>query len=549
MVVLDAVGISFADFLQYLMDTQLQTSYDGMIFMLQTIFVGHRDDGTTETVHTETIPMHLLRIEINLDFAKGAYTMEFMPNMNFDVKKYQRFMTIGQATNAYAKGATIGELVESFQANLNKRASDFYDQLSAIVNKTSENRTKKQLGRKVQYQISIPKEWKNWQTMGKNVAGTSETALKSADPKATPNISVKVNDANFSSKPGSLITEHLNEMFKTVNEIAALGNFKQSDPSKDGSVTFYKYIVGITSNNDTFMVHVDVVLFEVPNAFRRKPGSTEITDTDLQTHHPVTIDGVTRRIPNDYIVYDYIFSGQNKDILSLELKVQEFQMLLASNLRIGTLDMQKAAPDGTIDPEQQKLVEELMNTRPYDPIMIPQDTDEALKAFSTLYKVASDKQIEEQKKRQNYTRNLSMFYAGSPITALMTIKGNPEVMHKFNIGKILDHPSSPTETGYRAQLEAQILRQNPNLQSNDNGGFKVKNFSPKSYAVAPVFVRVNIYGPPLDEAWAQTRSSLSDVYYVVFKLTNIIQNGVFTQEFELYSHNVFGPSNLGATSK
>lgn len=546
MVVLDAVGISFADFLQYLMDKKLKTSYDGLVFMLQTIFVGHKDDGTSETVHSETIPMHLIRIEINLNFVKGAYTMQFMPNMNFDVKKYQRFMTIGQTTSMYdANGGTLGNLIASFQDNLNTRAEKYYNGIKAFLDKTTAKKDK--IGRKVQYQISIPEKWKGWKTTGKNVADTTEAAKKSKDPKAPPTINVQINSGNFTTKPGTGITEALTELFKTVNEIAALGNFTQSDPSKDGSVTFYKQIVGITSNDETFMVHVDVIEFEIPNVFRRKPNPKEVSKSDEKTHHiEKDADGVERRVPNDYIVYDYIFSGKNKDILNLELKIEEFQMLLASNLKIGTIDMQKASTDGEVDAENQKLVEEILSAREYDPIMIPNDTDDALKAFTSLAKVASEKQAEEQKKRQNYTRNLSMFYAGSPIVTTMLIKGNPEIMHKFNVGKILNHPADPNSGDYRKQLEKEILK-NDILEKGDNGGFKVKNFSPKSYAVSPVFVKVNIFGPEFNELWGQTKSALSEVYYVVFKLSNIIQNGVFTQELELYSHNVFGPSNLGET--
>ena len=91
----------------------------------------------------------------------------------------------------------------------------------------------------------------------------------------------------------------------------------------------------------------------------------------------------------------------------------------------------------------------------------------------------------------------------------------------------------------------QILDQNSNMKRDVAGKLSVSGLSDATYAKGPVFVKVNIYGPPADEEWADKKSVLSDVYYVVFKLTNSIQSGVFTQELELYSHNVFGPSKLG----
>ena len=36
-----------------------------------------------------------------------------------------------------------------------------------------------------------------------------------------------------------------------------------------------------------------------------------------------------------------------------------------------------------------------------------------------------------------------------------------------------------------------------------------------------------------------SREVLTDVYFVVFKFTNIYESGRFTQELELWSHNVF----------
>jgi hypothetical protein len=544
MVVLDAVGISFADFLQYLMDKKLKTSYDGMIFMLQTVFVGHNADGSTETVHSETIPMHLNRIEINLDFAKGMYTMEFMPNMNFDVKKYYRFMSIGQATGAYpSAGGKLGEIVKGIQQRLNEVSKKHFDDVQGVL-KAADAGTK---GRLVTYQITIPEEWENFVSKGRNVTAANEPKNKPADPKAPIDNTTEAGSASLNAKPGQLITEVLNDAFKTIPEIAEMGNFKQSDPSKDGSVKFYKHIVGLTSNDTEMCVHVDVIEFTVPNAFRRKQSKTDIQPTEDGTHRLVTdANGNQFSLPNDYAEYDYIFTGRNKDVLSLELKVQDFQMLLASNLKIGPADLQNATSDGKPpDPEVQRAVEELLNTRPNDPIMLPLNSGPELKAFTDSYRVATAKQEEAKKKRQNYTRNLSMFYSGSPIVTTMSIRGNPAIMHKFNIGTVSKHPEDPSNwKDRRAEIKSKIVKENKNIK-DENGALTLTGLSSSSYVTSPVFVKVNIYGPPNDEEWSDKKSVLSDVYYVVFKLSNVFQGGQFTQELELYSHNVFGPSNLG----
>jgi hypothetical protein len=556
MVVLDAVGISFAEFLQFIMDKKLESSYDGMIFMLRTMFVGHNADGTTETVHTETIPMHLNRIEINLDFAKGAYTMEFMPNMNFDVKKYHRFLSIGNETGAVPRANDqLGGIISGLEERLNTASKKHYD----FVQKTLKDigRTKagdKPKGRLVKYQITLPDKWANFKSAGKNVTAANEPKNRPADPKAPIDITTAGGETNLNLKPGMSITAAIDEIFKTVPEIAELGNFKQTDPSKDGSVTFYKQIVGLTSNDEEVCVHVDVIDYTIPNAFRRKRSQKDIDAGSIsqKTHHTIKDDnGNEFTLPNDYAEYDYIFTGRNKDILSLELKVQEFQMLLASNLKIGPADLLSATSDGVPpDPEVARQIEEILNARPNDPIFLPLLSKEQEKGFTDLTRLGAEKQDEAKRKRQNYTRNLSMFYSGSPVVTTMSIRGNPAIMHKFNISQIATHTSTPANSGKRrVELENEILSKNSNTGRDASNRLTITGFSNDTYAKSPVFVKVNIYGPPNNEEWSNKKSVLSDVYYVVFKLSNVFQNGAFTQELELYSHNVFGPAELGKATK
>jgi hypothetical protein len=68
-----------------------------------------------------------------------------------------------------------------------------------------------------------------------------------------------------------------------------------------------------------------------------------------------------------------------------------------------------------------------------------------------------------------------------------------------------------------------------------------------------VFAKINIKGPNVDPTTNElidgqdfAAEVLYNNYYVVFKVTNIIQRGVFTQELEMWSHNVYGQGKLSA---
>lgn len=582
MTILDSVGISFANFMQWLMDEQMKTNYDGLIFMLRTIFVGHKPDGTSVTVQSETIPMHLNKMEINLDYAKGAYTLEFMPNMNFDVNRYARFLSVSLATGyKTGPGNTLGSIVKSLEDELNVESQNYYNKVQEIYG----NKNGK-LGRPVKYMITLPRnKWPDYQVIGANPGGSGETRwVPLAEPPktdskattATPTSqapSGQQKETYVSVKPSLSIPKVLEAIFRQTPDVAKLGNFQTNRNNTDGFVTFIKYLVGITSDDSSMMVHVDVVEFKVPNLFAQaQPKDSKTSVVSQQEDEFYTVvdqgNGVVKREPKNFIEFDYIFTGKNKDILNFDMKIQDFQFLLASNLRMGDSALRISANESGATPKDTSASDknnELIYTRQYDPILMPLDTDAALKNFTnyTSTMLTKEKSQDIIKQTQQYTKNLSTFYASSPVTVALTIKGNPLIMHKFNMGKLLQHveaagnsSSSGISDGdrknYRVNLENRILNLNDGATfARTETGFVQKNIlDSKTYATTPVFCKVNISGPSVDFRTNEalpgefTRSVLSDNYYIVFKLTNIIQGHLFTQELELYTHSLFGSTKI-----
>lgn len=589
MTITDSVGISFANFMQWLMDVQMETNFDGLVFMLRTVFVGHNADGTTETVQTETIPMHLNKMDIDLNFSKGSYTLEFMPNMNFDVNRYARFVTCSTATSFNtSNGNTLLGLIDSFENRLNEVSSNYYESVQSAIKGSGYNIGGGNYGRKVNYMITLPNNWKKFMMNGASLGAADETEFtklqKSTDGKtvAPPKVSIleygAVKDTYVSIQPGVKITDALDTIFRQVPEISLLGNFKSASKT-DESVTFYKYIVGLTSDDTTMTVHVDVVEFKVPNLLLKQgknANAVSKNDDEFFTNVPANPKTGTpaKSVPKNFIEYDYIFTGRNKDILNLDLKIQDFQFLLSSNLRTGAaaLIAKNDAGDGSspVDTASEKPVE-VINVRRFDPVVLPQDTTAALKNFSDYanFKKSRAESQEIIKVGQEQTKNLSLFYAMSPTTVALTIRGNPLIMHKFNMGQLGFHSTSSSSAGsktpssvegnankqkYRDNLEKEILKTNPALKTSGSTFELTKGLSETTYATSPVFAKINIKGPSVDFRTnaeipgEYTSSVLSDNFYVVFKVTNLIQAGNFTQELELYSHSMFGNQKLD-TSK
>lgn len=584
MIVSDTVGISFINFIQWLMNEKMQTNFDGMIFMHRVVFVGHNPDGTTETVQSVTIPMHLFKLELALDSMKGTYNIQFMPNMNFDVVEHHRWLTIHNASRYFTgKGNNnLGAIIDSFEDQLNKISSDYYDEVQKRVEQAGNKSSTENYGRKVQYQITIPSSWRPMKIIGAGTANATETIFSKLGggqanakaPSAVAKQAASPLDTNVSVETDRQITEVLDFIFKQVPEIADLG-VGRATAGQRSSVTFYKHFVGITSDEQILKVHVDVVPFVVPNVvLENQAGSQTVAAGDADFYQEVN----GARKPKNYMEFDYIFTGKNKDVLNFDLKFQDLQWMLASQLNLGP------GVDGVVENNRTGQLplkdetgkvnsrSELIMTRKYDAILVPKKTSDELNNYTNYTDILKkDETLAAVKSANNYMSNLSMYYAMAPITAIMTIRGNPNIMTKFNQNALLDHASNSTtvqqsgqvNTGrhasYRAEFEKKILDGNVHNQSvggqptqvnelrNENGTFYVANtLGPSNYAVSPVFVTVNVMGPNVQHYPGQKVTSdfaeklLTDNYYVVFRVKNKIEAHAFTQELELYSHNIFG---------
>jgi hypothetical protein len=223
---------------------------------------------------------------------------------------------------------------------------------------------------------------------------------------------------------------------------------------------------------------------------------------------------------------------------------------------------------GNEERQQRLPPPEIMSLRPYDPMLIPMLTELQKKNFSNTSGLSRDATAAARANvnMQEYAKNLSAFYAISPIQAAVTIKGNPEIMLKFSSPNMPEHRLFSTagatgnseaneseRAGYRADFEQRVVTLNRGaVGQQEDGTFTLnKNLGGDSYMSAPVFVKLNIKGPNVDfttnrliDGQDFASEVLLDNYYVVFKVVNIIERGVFTQQLELWSHNVFGVNKI-----
>ncbi|WP_407308205.1 hypothetical protein [Acinetobacter sp.] len=573
MVLTDHSGISFVNFIQWLVDEQMGTSFDGIVFVHRIIFIGHTPEGTTETVQSVSLPCLFFSIQLNLELGKGTYTMKMQPTANFNTRAHARWVNIGTASRYFTGKGTnfLGDIINSFETQLNNASAAYYAEVQSTMQSTGKTKNGQPYGRLVTYMITIPKEWERFPFSGAATAAATETIFKRE--KANADL-VKTNgkgtkdaktgqplDTNLSVAAGLRITEVLDIIFSQVKDIAELGaGVKNKD-----SVTFYKHFVGITSNDQYVTVHVDVVPFEVPNIVPVK--GKQAADGEAYKKYFTSLDDGAL-IPKNYAEFDYVFTGNNKDILSFDVKFQELMLLLQSDLNIGpNVFENKNAKDATKGSGVDENGE-LIKLRAYDPILIPRNTADELSNFKKYTSLTTaDSEKRDIAISQKYMRNLSMHYTQQAYEAQLTIRGNPDIMTKFFQTSFQQHVSdvtvSPTagktvesridttvKSTYRENFERSILENNKRSAGDgvivqeivkEGAKFKVAaTLGNNHFSTTPVFVLINVKGPKIDfRTGAQLMGGefaellFQNNFFQVMKVVNNIEGHKFTQELSL----------------
>lgn len=593
--VVDSVGISFANFLQWLMDQKLQVGFDGMILLVRVLFVGHRPDGTSQTVQTVTIPAIFNEIQVDLSDTKGVYTCKLFPLSGMTSTRgfNKRWTQIGTASSFFTGAGTnrLVDVVNAFERRLNEESLGRYRKMSAKAQRPGAG-TKDQadFGRPVQFMLTIPKSWHDFQLTGpangsaketdfrealkreeeaRAKARTSTPAQGSGAASAQSNAATPGQDSHVSVDAGMTVTEVLDFIFKQCADIAKLGNFTPGQPDKD--ITLYKHIITVTSSDASYTVHVDVVEFIVPNVYLNEKSAqadrqAAAAERDRQLFEVVpAANGVARKkVPRNFIELDYMFTGKNLDVLSLDLKIENLTFLLAAKTKIGSSELFVASDTGQEQEDGEGVArdERQLSMRPKDPVLMPLQTDRERANQSHVAGNLQPGPADARAVSQQYMRNLSAFYNAGPVTAKLELRGNPQLMSGTVPGEIPRHvtavtiastPSGISETNlevkaqYRAEFERSLLAKNAGLSAAKGGAFAVRPLlSGPSYVTSPVFVKVNVRTPNVDFQTNElvggdfTRPLFEDNYYYLSKITHKIDGGKFVQEMELYSYSVYG---------
>lgn len=506
--VTDPIGILFSNFLQFIMEHKLQVSFEGLSCLFKILFVGHLEDGSSETVASVSIPCIFHTIKLDLQDSRGIYECSMIPLIGANSSaSHKKWTNIGTASKFFTgqNTNTLIDVINSFEKALNDQSSKLYDN----VNKNNPDDGK--VGRKVEYMITIPDKWKNFQMTGPNQGRVEETdfvkILKNKEQAQTAEKTKQrdqqkaespAKESNISVEPTMSIMQTLDVIFSQCVELAKVGNIEDKKTAED--VTFYKIIVNVTSDKDTFMVHVDVVEYIVPNTRKAKNGGG-----NPDFFYVSTTNGVTTTVPKNAVEYDYTFSGTNIDVLEMVLSFENLNSMLQSPTKIGSAEMFKKT---TSDGQQQKSDKGTTDTsdklangiKKNDPVLLSDMTWAEHKNFSNLARNVKDGGGDPKEIHQQYIRNLAAFYANGQAPEVSTIiRGNPFLFVSSSITSMMTHVRYSTEAkeSYRREFEEKALKVQ-GLEGMPRNETNSGQFTGNNLVSGPLFMKINIYGPNLD---------------------------------------------------
>ena len=574
---IDTTGLSFYGFLMDLMRNKMKTRRASAFFMLAIVFVGHRDDGTTETVSTCFIPMVLLTMGFDFTVDGSHMNLQFAEFDNSpavgSMKDLDNLGDVASITTKENGRQTIGELLDALENRLNIQSLAFWQK----YNNTDLPDSK---GRLVQYMITVPNSseypWRDMvaDTAQKSNYGETRFLTTSASKKnggaQTVGGSVEktsTKKSTYAQMTFSKATD-IGAAIKQILESSTQFNKQASEKANtdNGSVTLYKIVKSVTSDDLTYIVHYDVYPYTVA-----KPDKST---ADIKSGKTKQEAGKTDK--GNIIEYDYLFTGKNSNIKDIKISFHpSATMALDTVSDIGAnrhaavaAAGQRRKQVGAAGVPVTKVMADDVQILDNEPVFPGGHTRLRNTNAAGMYlenKSRAESRAAIQARQEMY-KFYAMYHFVTAISMDLEVRGNPNLIRKFadkNVrGGIAPHPKiiiassvSKLKVGSASDVYSQYLQKN--LQSAKQQYIteyvekRAKNkivtdgdslVDGPDVLVKPIFVKINIRAPdvnwdgtPVDAKQPYTDKFFYNEYYLMLTNHTYLQNGEFYHVMHLAS--------------
>lgn len=580
---IDSTGLTFFNFMMDLMRNKLQTTRASAFFLLSVLFVGHRDDGTTETISTCHIPLVLLLMGFEFTSRGSEYDIEFMEiagaPQNGGSLSQINFLGDIRSTVTLSNGSnTVGEMIDNLEEQLNKQSLQFYQEYTNLALKKT---NKVGSGKLVQYMITVPDDkdnpWRNFKISTAAKSQNSEQTFihKESAAETIPENSAQGKQSQISFAPTTTITDAIKMILESSKEFTDLAS---TEKRRAGLGKLFKTITSITCDDSTYVIHFDVFPYIMP----KLDANTNSLNAGSNTRKVI---GDKNSIKN-LITYDYIFTGKNSHITDLKIQYNpESAIALDTNVEFGSAKFASVAALGQdssnlakgASTKTAKSIDFEPLIRSGDPIFISAKSKDQLKN-NTSQKTedqGKDKAVQSFKSIQEYNKSMAVMHFLSSITLDMSIRGNPNIIKKYadstqrggiaphekiisksDLDSLVTAQSRDTAKLFDSQLKSKIANAKstyvktfiqPKINAIKSTTTPDQLLNDLDIALSPIFVKLNILAPDVD--WAgnfinpdklfSNKFFFNGAYQIMFIKTTL-SNGEFTHVMTMIPYDTSG---------
>jgi len=472
MKVLEPQGIRFLNVMNNVSD-ELRTDPNGIVWMLKTIFIGHRRSTSDNDVgdypdyilNIKPLMFCMYDITANFGIEGGEYIINFVALEN-GAAKQPHYIRAADAVSINLSGDnTLKNAVSLLQDAIRDRYIEYY----AKVTNSGENIT----GRYVLYQIEIDDKYDDTykidsnQALGKNTGASTEGGI-------------------FDFSKGKSIEVAIQELMRSCSKVG-----EDLKAKKEKRYT-YKIVSSLSSTEDIITVTYKVIRF------------IEATNNIVEGIQDKTIDD--KDLEKNLIVFDYIYTGLNVDIIDFDIKMEmglAFFQTLQTNNAFG--DAKDLPPSKVTEASANKNLKKGQTDIPRNltPIFFPRLNDDP-----------KSRNVPNPTSHMEFQALLARHAALENIDSRITIHGNP--------GLLSSTASYPSD--FRDKTSAQLIAEADTTNAIPNWGR------------VPAIAKINIKMPSADKDNQQYAESFwYDGYYYIYAITHKFDGGLFTQDIEMVS--------------
>ena len=592
MQLVDTTGLSFFNFLMDTFRNKMQTSVSSAFFLLTVLFIGHKDDGTTETVSTCNIVLLMTRVGFQFTHKGSEFDIEFVelegaPQKAATHAQIHSLGTVKTVSTTKSGGAnTIGEMIDNLENQLNTQSLQHFQKYVNEANRQGNSKP----GKLVQYMITVPGD-KNNNWRQQKITGAARSTNVESTFRASE-ISGQINPSSGTAQQQAVIERTPTYSQITFSEVTPIpdaikiilessGDFLKlgsKENRQKGTAKSFRVVTSITSDEYSYIVHFDVYPYYLP----------KLTDSTALTAGSSTkkIIGETgsSQIKNK-IEYDYIFTGRNSQILDLRIEYQPDMARAAIDTDV-SVGFFRFAANATAGQKMKNVKEVSVGApqtssfspmiRPGDPIFIPVRTlDQKNNNTSQKGTEAGTKEKAQEAftAKQEYSETYALLHFLGTLSLGMKIRGNPNLMRKYadrnarrsiaphqaivgaadlknlydqNQTTAVNNFQSSVKNGFVAAKEKYISEYVlPRIETAEKSSGPDPLLNGPDIALMPLFVKINIRAPDVDwtGAFNDTENMFTNKfffngYYLLLTVRSVLSGGDFHQEMMLAPYDV-----------